>query len=244
MTLHHRFDGDDAAPVLMLASSLGTTHAMWEPIVPELGTHHRVLRYDHPGHGGSPAGPRTIEGLARAALDLLDELGLGRVSFCGLSLGGMVGMWLAANAPERLERLVVACSAPRLPPREFWQERADSVRGRGVEAIADTVVARWFTPTFAAAHQEVVRRYRQMLAETPAEGYARCCEAIRDMDLRRDVQRIDVPTTVIVGVHDPVVTDEVRRDLAAIPRARVVEVEAAHLACAERPDDFAAAVVA
>jgi 3-oxoadipate enol-lactonase len=244
VTIHHRLDGDGAAPVLVLSSSLGTTHEMWDPVVPALAARYHVLRYDHPGHGGSPAGPTTLEGIARAALGLLDELGLERVAFGGLSLGGMVGMWLGAHAPERVERLVLACTAPRLPPREFWQQRIETVRAEGVGAIADAVVARWFTPAWAEARPDVVRRYRELLASTPADGYARCCEAIRDMDLRPALARIQAPTTVVLGRHDPVVTDEARRDLAAIRGARVVELDAAHLASVERPDEFASAVLA
>jgi len=243
VTLHHRLDGDGSAPVLVLSGSLGTTHAMWEPQGPALAERFRVLRYDHPGHGGSAPGPATIEGIARAVLGLLDELGLDRVAFCGLSLGGMVGMWLGANAPDRVERLVLCCTAPHLPPREFWQERADTVRAQCVGAIADIVVARWFTPRFNAEHPGTVRRYRDMLASTPAEGYARCCEAIRDMDLRPDLGRIGAPTTVVLGAHDPVVPDEGKRALAGISGARIVELDAAHLANVEQPDAFTAAVL-
>jgi 3-oxoadipate enol-lactonase len=243
VTLHHRLEGDGTAPVLVLASSLGTTHAMWDPQVETLSARFRVLRYDHPGHGGSPVGPRTIDGIAGVALDLLDELGVGRVAWCGLSLGGMVGMWLAANAPDRIERLVLACTAPHLPPPAFWQERADTARGRGVGALAETVVARWFTPGYAAGHPDVVRGFVAMLAETPPEGYARACEAIRDMDLRPELARIEVPSTLILGAHDPVVTAEARRDLETIREIRVVELDAAHLANVERPDEFSEAVL-
>jgi 3-oxoadipate enol-lactonase len=243
MTLHHRLDGDESAPVLVLSSSLGTTHAMWEPQLPALAERHRVLRYDHPGHGDSPPGSSSIEGIAGEALALLDELGLGRVAFCGLSLGGMVGMWLSANAPERVERLVIACTTPHLPPPEFWQERADTVRAQGVEAIADIVVARWFTERFKDDEPETVRRYRDMLAASPAEGYARCCEAIRDMDLRADLARIEAPTTVILGAHDPVVPEDGKRALAGIRGARVVELDAAHLANVEQPGAFTEAVL-
>jgi 3-oxoadipate enol-lactonase len=243
MTLHHRLEGDASAPVLVLASSLGTTHAMWDPQVAALSARYRVLRYDHPGHGDSPAGPRTIDGIAGAALELLDELELERVAWCGLSLGGMVGMWLAANAPGRIERLVLACTAAHLPPPAFWQDRADTVRAHGVGEVADVVVARWFTPHFAAERPEVVRGFLQMLAATPPEGYARACEAIRDMDLRPDLARIDAPATLILGAHDPVVTAEARRDLEAIRGIRVVDLDAAHLANVERPDEFSEAVL-
>jgi 3-oxoadipate enol-lactonase len=144
MTLHHVVEGE--GPPLVLSSSLGTTLELWEPNLRALSRFH-VVRYDHPGHGESPPGSSTIEGLARALLALLDELGLERVIFCGLSLGGMVGIWLGAHAPERLERLVLCGTAPWLPPAEQWLERAATVRQEGVEAIADAVVGRWTCAT-------------------------------------------------------------------------------------------------
>lgn len=244
MELGYSLEGDASGRVLVLASSLGTTRAMWEPQLPALTRRHRVLRYDHPGHGASPVGPTSIEGLGRAVLELLDGLDLARVAFCGLSLGGIVGMWLGANAAERIERLVLCCTAPHLPPRTMWQERADTVRAEGVEAIADVVVGRWFTPGFGDAHPDVVRRYRAMLVDTPAEGYARGCEAVRDADLRADLALIEAPTTVIFGKHDPVVSDEQRRELGRISGARIVELEAAHLANVEQPDRFAEVLLA
>lgn len=236
MTLHHVVEGQ--GPPLVLSSSLGTTHELWEPNLRALRARHRVVRYDHPGHGRSPAGPDTIEGLARAALELLDELALERVTFCGLSLGGMVGMWLGAHAPERLERLVLCCTAPRLAPAEQWLERAATVRRDGLEAIADAVLERWFTPRFAGDRA----RWRAMLVSTPPEGYARCCEAIARMDLRDELAALGVPTTVILGRHDPVVDEESKRLLAAA--GPVVELDAAHLANVEQPERFATAVLA
>jgi 3-oxoadipate enol-lactonase len=221
----------------VLASSLGTTHRLWDPNLAALTTRFRVVRYDHPGHGSSPAGPRSIDGFARAALALVDELGIERFRFCGLSLGGMVGIWLGAHAGERIERLVLACTAPHLPPREQWLERAATVRDRGVEAVADTVAGRWFTPWFGGD----VAPWRAMLAATPAEGYARACEAIADMDLREELHRIKVPTTVILGRHDPVLGDDAKRLLAQV--GPVVELDAAHLANVEQPEAFSRAVL-
>ena len=225
MTVHHVAEGE--GPPLILSSSLGTTHRMWDPNVPALATRYRVVCYDHPGHGDSPHGPRTIEGLAREVLALADE----RFTFCGISLGGFLGIWLGANAPERLDRLFLCCTAPRLPPAQQWLDRAATVREHGVGYIADSVVARWFTSRFADT-----ARYREMLAATPAEGYARCCEAIAPMDLRDELSRIKVPTTVIFGRHDPVTGDEPRRLLAEV--GDVVELDAAHLASVEEADAF------
>jgi 3-oxoadipate enol-lactonase len=234
LSLHHVVAGE--GPPLVLSASLGTTHALWDPNVTALAARYRVVRYDHPGHGEAPSGPRTIEGLAREALSLLDELGLERVTFCGLSLGGMVGMWLGAHAPERLGRLVLCCTAPRLPPAEQWLSRAATVRERGLEAIADVVVARWFTPRFTGDRE----RWRTLLLATPAEGYARACEAIAAMDLRPELRASKVPTTVILGRHDRVVDDESRSLLAEA--GAVVELDAAHLANVEQPDAFVRAV--
>ena len=234
MSLHHVVAGE--GPPLVLSASLGTTHALWDPNVSALAARYRVVRYDHPGHGAAPPGPRTIEGLAREALSLLDELGLERVTFCGLSLGGMVGMWLGAHAPERLGRLVLCCTAPRLPPAEQWLSRAATVRERGLEAIADVVVGRWFTPRFIGDRE----RWRTMLLATPPEGYARACEAIAAMDLRPELRASKVPTTVILGRYDPVVDDETKSLLAEA--GAVVELDAAHLANVEQPEAFVRAV--
>jgi 3-oxoadipate enol-lactonase len=169
---------------------------------------------------------------------LADELGLDRFDFCGLSLGGMVGIWLGAHAADRLDRLVLACTAPYLPPPEQWLERAATVRARGLAAVADAVVARWFTPRFAAD----VEPWRAMLLATPPEGYARACEAIAGMDLRDELARIKVPTTVILGRHDPVIADDNRRLLARA--GDVVELDAAHLANVEQASAFDRAVLA
>jgi 3-oxoadipate enol-lactonase len=235
MTLHHVVEGD--GPPLVLSSSLGTTHRMWDPNAPVLARRFRVVRYDHPGHGDSPPGPRTIEGLARGVLALANRLGLERFAFCGLSLGGLVGMWLGAYASDRLERLVLCCTAPRFLTPEQWAHRAADVRAHGVEFIADSIVRRWFTPAFPDPAP-----WRAMLASTPAEGYARCCEAIGATDLRDDLRRIKVPTTVIFGRHDRVTGNEPRRLLAEV--GDIVELDAAHLANVEAAEAFNEAVLA
>jgi 3-oxoadipate enol-lactonase len=237
--LAHRFDGDPAAPVLMLAGSLGSTLAMWEPQLP-LAERFRLLRYDHPGHGGSPPAerPLTIDDLGGGVVELLDELELERVSFCGLSLGGMVAMWLASRAPERLERLVLCCTAARLGPPEFWDERAELVRREGMAAVADTVVGRWFTPRFHQTRASEVDRFRAMLLGTDPESYARCCEAIRDLDLRDDLRAIVAPTVVIAGAEDPSTPVEHAETIVrGIAGSRLVVVpDAAHLVNVEQAE--------
>jgi 3-oxoadipate enol-lactonase len=215
---------------------------MWEPQLPAL-EEFRVLRYDHPGHGESPlVDVRSVGDLAGALLAVLDRLEITRASICGLSLGGAVAMQVAVAAPERVERLVLACTAARFPNAEAYGERAALVRRDGLEPIVDTVVARWFTPAFRDAQPDVVRRYRAMLAATPPEGYARCCDAVADFDLRSGLGAIDAPTLVVVGADDPAAPLEVS---PAIPGARTLVLpDAAHLANVGQPKTFSAALVA
>jgi 3-oxoadipate enol-lactonase len=237
--LHHRLDGPDEAPPLLLCNSLGTTLEMWDSQVPALAAHFRLVRYDRRGHGRSPVppGPYSIEDLGRDALALLDDLGIERASFCGLSIGGMVGMWLAAETPERVDRLVLCCTAPILPPRKQWLERAATVRARGVSAIVDATLDRWLTPTAPGSLRET---FRAMLLGTPAEGYAGCCEALADLDLRDRLAAIEAPTLVVTGAEDPVAPPEAGELLAAsISAARHVTVAGArHIANAEQPAAF------
>ena len=247
MTLHHVPDGDPAAPAIVLASSLGTTHAMWDPQLDRLRERLYVVRCDRRGHGASPVvpGPTTIDDLGQDLLDLLDALGLARVSFCGLSLGGLEGMWLALHAPERIERLVLACTAPSFAPRETWIERAAVVRREGVAAIADATMERWFSPSFRDAEPGVVTRFREMLVSTPPEGYVACCDVLADADLTDELGRLAAPTLVVTGSEDPTITPARGDELAAsVPGARHVVVDgAAHLANVDRADAFTAALL-
>ena len=237
-TLNYRLEGPEDAPVLVLANSLGTTLDMWDAQAPALREQFRLLRYDHRGHGGSsvPPGPCEIRDLGRDLLTLLDDLGVGRFSFCGLSIGGMVGLWVASEVPERIERLALCCTSAKLGPPEDWASRAATVRAEGIEAISGAVLERWFTPALHENQPEVIERAERMLLATPVEGYAGCCEAIRDMDLRDRLGDIQAPTLVVAGDSDeatPVDHAELIRD--SVPDARLVVVEqAAHLANIER----------
>ena len=238
--LHHEIAGPLDAPVLLMGGSLGTTLRMWEWQLP-LAARLRLVRFDHRGHGRSPVptGPYEIGDLARDVLKLMDVLGLERASYCGLSLGGMVGMWLGANAPERVDRLVLMCTSPYMPPPSAWAERARVVGAAGsVEPIADAVLARWLTPDFARTHPEVRETLRGMLVETPAEGYAACCGAIERLDLRADLGRIASPTLVIWGADDPSSPPEQLQLIAdSIPDARHETIgAAAHLAGVAQPE--------
>jgi 3-oxoadipate enol-lactonase len=245
--IHYEVAGPPDAPVLVLGGSLGTTLHMWQPLLDRLGERYRVVRYDHRGHGGSPVppGPYTVDGLGRDVLAVLDALELDRVLYCGLSLGGMVGMWLAAHAPDRVRRLALLCTAAHLPPAEGWLTRAAQVRAGGTGSIAGTVLARWFTAPYLTAHADDVAGYRTMLAGVPAEGYAGCCEAIAAMDLRPLLPRITAATLVVAGLADPATPPDLGAQIAgAVPGARFAVVEnAAHLAAVERPEAVARLVV-
>lgn len=238
--LHHEISGSSEAPVLLMGGSLGTTLRMWDGQLP-LADRVRLVRFDHRGHGASPVppGPYEIADLGRDVLELMDSLGVERASYCGLSIGGMVGMWLGANAPERIDRLVLICTSAHMPPASKWQERARTVlEARSVEPIADTVIAGWLTPAFAAANPEVRGALRTMLVASPADGYAACCGAIERMDLREELGGIRAPTLVISGSDDQSTPPSEQEQIAArIPNCRHELVgPAAHVAAVEQPD--------
>jgi 3-oxoadipate enol-lactonase len=246
--LHHRLDGPEDAPVLLLSNSLGTDLGMWDEQLPSLAGRFRVLRYDQRGHGRSPAppGPYTIAELAADALELLDRLGLERVSFCGVSMGAMTGMWLAINAPEQIERLALCCTSAHLPPREMWTERAATVRAHGMAAVVDAQLERWFTPALREHRPDAVERTRRTLLATPAEGYAACCEAIAAHDVRAELGSIRAPTLVLAAPDDPATPPEHGRQIAAaIDGARFALLERGrHLAAVDQPEEFAREVLA
>jgi 3-oxoadipate enol-lactonase len=239
--VHHVEQGGHEAPPLVLASSLGTTHAVWDAQAEPLAARLRLIRYDHRGHGHSPAaeGAYEIADLAEDVVLLLDRLKIQRTSFCGLSVGGMVGIWLAVHAPERIERLIVCCSSSYMGPPRVWAERAAAVREAGsVEVIADAVLARWLTPAHAARHPEVRERLRAMLIATPAEDYALCCGAIERMDLRADLAAIRARTLVVAGEQDRATPPAAHAQpiVDGVPGARLALIAGAHLANVESPD--------
>jgi 3-oxoadipate enol-lactonase len=237
--LGYDIDGPSAAPALLLGSSLGTTAAMWQPQVEVLSRHFRVVRFDHRGHGRSsvPDGPYALADLGRDVLALLDDLGLDRVSYAGVSLGGMVGMWLAANAPQRIDRLGLICTSAYVPPPAKWLTRAETVRTEGLAAIADAVVGAWFTPQFRDAHPETFASFLAMMRAAPPLGYAGCCAAIAGMDLRTELPRIVAPTLVIAGASDLAIPPDHGRAIAEeLPGSRFELVAGAHIASVESAD--------
>lgn len=240
VALHSTVDGPDDAPVLVLGSSLGTTAAMWEPQLAQLCSTFRVVRYDHRGHGRSPVppGPYTLDDLGGDLLALLDTLGLDRVHLGGLSLGGMVAMWLASHAPDRVDRMVLVCTSARLGPPELWRSRASQVRAEGVASVADGVLGRWLPAGFAEQHPETAAGLRAMLVGTPVEGYASCCSAVERMDIEDGLSTVVAPTLVIAGLADESTPPAHARNIVRrIPGARLALVAgAAHLANISRPD--------
>ena len=237
--LHHIVEGPADAPILLLGSSIGTSTRLWAPQVTALAERFRVVRYDHRGHGRSPVprGPYTLNDLGGDVLALLDRLGAARASLAGVSLGGMVSMWVAAHAPERVDRLALVCTAARLAP-DLWAERAATVRAAGMAAIADRVIDRWVPDDFARHHPDTMAELRAMFLATPAEGYAGCCDAIRVMDLEPDLGRIGAPTLVVACLNDEATPPEhAKRIVSSIAGARLALVAGpAHLPNVSHPD--------
>jgi 3-oxoadipate enol-lactonase len=237
--VHHVVEGNRGGPTVVLVSSLGTTHRMWDPQVPSLASGRRVVRYDTRGHGRSPVppGPYTIDQLADDLVALLDRLDVQRAHLVGLSLGAMTAMSVAAERPDRVTSLALLCTSARLGPEQLWVDRAHSARTQGMAVLSQAAVERWFSPRFRAEHPDQVTAMRKMVESTPAEGYAACCEAIRHMDLRERLASITAPTLVIAGTEDPSTPPEHLRLIAdSIPGSRLEVFEGvAHLANIEEP---------
>jgi 3-oxoadipate enol-lactonase len=239
--IHYDLAGPSASPALVFSNSLGATFSMWDPQMLALQKQFRVLRYDTRGHGQSSVtpGPYTIEQLARDVLALLDQLNLDRVHFCGLSMGGQTGMWLALNAPARLNKLVLSNTAAKIGSPETWNLRIEGVRTGGAKAVSAAVMERWFSPNYRANSPDVVASTKRMFESANSEGYIANCLAIRDFDAREAVAAIRVPTLVIAGTHDAATTPTDGHYLAdRIAGARYVELNAAHLSNIEDPEHF------
>ncbi|WP_059411500.1 3-oxoadipate enol-lactonase [Cupriavidus basilensis] len=240
-SLFYTLDGPDSAPVLIFSNALGTDHTMWAPQAEALRGQFRILRYDTRGHGRStlPPGPFTVAGLGGDVLALMDALGIREAAFCGLSMGGLTGMWLGVNAPRRFTRLVLANTAARISTAASWNTRIDGALRGGMAPLVAASVQRWFTPAFASAAGAGLDGLRAVLAGLDARGYAANCAALRDADLREAVGAIPVPVLVIAGSADLSTPPAAGRALAdAIPGARYVELEAAHLSSFEQPARF------
>lgn len=243
--IYFQTEGSRGKPCLVLSNSLGTDLHMWDLQASALAAHFFVVRYDTRGHGQSERGsaPVTIDRLGRDVLGLLDHLDIARAHFCGISMGGITGQWLGAHAPGRILKLVVANTAARIGTREGWTARARQVRKEGMASLAEGAASRWFSPGFAAREPAEVDRLVQGLRRQPPEGYASCCEALADADLRASAGTIAAPVLVIAGRHDPVTTPADAHWLASrCADARVEELDASHLSNVECADAFTACV--
>lgn len=246
MPLSWRSDGPADAPPLVLLNSVGSTTAMWTPCLAPLAERFRVIRIDTRGHGESPPAPAddacTIDDLAGDVLETLDELGLTRVDMAGLSLGGMVAMWIAAHRPERVSRLALLCTSAHLTPSQLWRDRAATVRADGMGAIAEPVAARWITPGLAERDPDLLAALQAVVTSIDAESYAQCADAIAALDLRPDLARIAAPTLVIGGADDPATPQPHQQAIAhGIAGARLEIVDdASHVLTYEQPGHVAA----
>jgi 3-oxoadipate enol-lactonase len=239
-------EGAGDAPAILLAHALGCDHNMWDWQRPALLRRHRVIRYDVRGHGGSTGGegPYSLATLGQDALAILDALGVERAHWLGLSMGGVIGQWLLIHAPNRISRAILANTAAHLAPASAWDARIAAVKENGVGAIAAAVVERWFTKAFREREPQIVARIFDILRASPAEGYAACAAALRDMDLREEIKNLRAPVLVVTGRHDASTPPELGAQIAqAIEGAQLVTLEAAHLSNIEAAEAFNRAVV-
>jgi len=231
-SIHYELSGPEQAPALLFSNSLGTDLAMWDPQASVLSQQFRVVRYDTRGHGQSAvtAGPYTIDQLVVDVIELLDFLKLRQVYFCGLSMGGMIGMTLALRSADRLHKIVLCSTAPKIGTTETWNTRIETVRKGGMAAVVDGVLQRWYTADFRYKSPQAIESTKRMLLHTPVEGYLACCAAVRDADLRETILGIRVPTLIITGAYDPVTTPSDGHFMEnQISGASYLELPAAHL---------------
>jgi 3-oxoadipate enol-lactonase len=244
--IHVEVEGRDGAPVLMLSNSLGTDLHMWDAQAPEWSKHYRLVRYDRRGHGksGSPPGPYSMERFGRDVLAILDALKIKKTNWCGLSMGGMVGQWLGANAPDRVDKLILSNCTDYYADKEPWNDRIKVVREKGLAHIVAGNMERWFTKGFRDQHPEVIARFTEMFVATKLDGYLACGAAVRDMDHRALLPKIKAPTLIIAGRHDPATTlamGESMRD--RIPGAKLAIIDAAHISNVEQPQIYSKTVL-
>ena len=244
--LSFRVEGSQEAPPLLLLNSLGTTTELWSAQLERLLPQFRVIRYDTRGHGrsDSPAGDYSLECLGRDAMAILDAAGAPHAHACGISLGGMVALWLAANAPDHIDRVVAANTGATIATPEFWEQRIAAAHAQGLPGIADAVTARWFTDRFRQTDLAITDRFRSMLSESTAQGYVGCCAALRDADLREDLERITAPVLIITGAEDKATPPEAGTFIRhRVSNARGVTLDAAHLSNVEQADAFTSAML-
>jgi 3-oxoadipate enol-lactonase len=238
--------GSDSAPVLILSNSLGTNLHMWDDQTPEWSKHFRVVRYDRRGHGksGAPKGPYSMERLGRDVLAIADGLNIKKFSWCGLSMGGMVGQWLGANAPDRIEKLILSNTHYNYPDKGPWNDRIKLVQEKGVMALFQPSIERWFTKGFPERAPETIARMKEIFLTNNETGYIGCCEAVRDMNFTASNPTIKAPTLVIVGAQDAATPPAAGEAIAKqINGAKVVSLDAAHISNMELPKQYTETVL-
>jgi len=238
-------EGRESGPTLMLSNSLGCNLQMWEPQMAALSKLFRIVRYDRRGHGksGVPPGPYSMERFGRDVLAILDDLNIAKTHWCGLSMGGMVGQWLGANAPERFDRIVLANTSCYYPDPTNWHNRIKAVKDGGLAAVADAVIGGWLTTDFREREPQTAAKMKAMLLASPQDGYIACCEALSTLDQRDLLPRIKRPTLVIAGRHDaatPIAAGEYIR--SHIPGASMTILDAAHISNVEQSHAFTEAI--
>jgi 3-oxoadipate enol-lactonase len=239
--LHYRFDGDATRPILMLSNALGSTLDIWDLQMAAFTGHFRVLRYDNRGHGASdvPRGRCGMARIGRDAQELIEALKLAPVVFCGLSLGGMVGLWLGANAPHLVTRAVLANTSAHIGQPDIWNQRIALIEAEGMHAAAGAIIQRWLTADFIERHPALTAKVLAMLAGIPPTGYTAVAAAVRDMDQRASLPAITMPVLVIAGALDPATPPAMAEAMAdAMPNARLAMLNAAHLSSVELSDEF------
>ncbi|MDV2467454.1 3-oxoadipate enol-lactonase [Acinetobacter chinensis] len=239
--INYQTFGDENNPAIVFSNSLGTKFTMWQPQIDTLQNDFYVICYDTRGHGQSsaPQGPYTIDQLGQDVINLLDHLNIKKASFCGISMGGLTGQWLAIHKPEYFNHVIVCNTAAKIGQEQAWNERAALVREQGLQPIAATAASRWFTERFIQSQAAIVQSLSNDLAAGSAEGYASCCEALAKADLREELKNISVPVLVIAGLQDPITTvTDGQFMVDRIPYSQLAEINASHISNIEQPEAF------
>ncbi len=240
-SLYYRLDGQEGAPAIVFSNPHGFTHELWDPQVQQLASDFRILRYDNRGHGASdvPPGPYSVERMALDARELIEGLGLASAGFCGLSIGGMVGMWLGFHAPGVLSRAVLANTSAHLDPSQALEQRLELIHAEGMDAAVADVMARSLTQSYQADNPRITARLAEIVASTPPAGYIAGGEAVLDFDFRDSISAIDLPVLVIAGEQDPATPTAMGAAIAgAVPGAELVYLDASHLSNIEQASAF------
>lgn len=243
--INYQTFGDANKPALIFSNSLGTKYSMWQPQIEYFQQDHYVICYDTRGHGASsaPQGPYSLEQLGQDVVNLLDHLNIAKVAFCGISMGGLTGQWLAIHKPELFSHVIVCNTAAKIGQEQAWQDRAALVCEQGLAPIAATAALRWFTDPFIQSNPAVVAELSNDLGAGSPEGYANCCEALAKADVREQLSSIQIPVLIIAGQQDPVTTVADGQFMQQrIANSRLFEINASHISNIEQPEAFNQAV--